>query len=396
MAVALAPTYSDHEHAPTPAIEQAPKPHLPALTGLRFAAALLVVVHHFGLYDRYSAHRSLYDAFLGAGSAGVDLFFVLSGFILTYTYSTAHGSFRGSKRAYYVGRIARIYPVYLLAWGIALPPFLRSGPSHVVTTLATNLTLLQSWLPWAWAATDNPPSWSLSVEALFYALLPFIVPLVGQLTRGGRLQLWLMLLACWIAGVALPVLCDPALLAAHGPVSAGIADQVAWRDPLVRLPQFLLGMCVARLYIARLYAATKLANKRPWRWAALTSLLACGLLVVALAGSAALPDVLLHQGLVAPLAGLLLYALAPQRGPLAAVLSHPRLLVLGESSYALYILHEPLWAWLVGSTGGLVAENGPRAIAFFGLYLLLAVGSSVAVYRLLERPARRWLRVHIV
>jgi peptidoglycan/LPS O-acetylase OafA/YrhL len=352
------------------------------LTGLRFGAALLVVVHHFGIYDRYSAHRSLLDAFLGAGSSGVDFFFVLSGFILTYTYLTPAGSFRGTRRAYYVARLARIYPVYLGAWVVALFPFLASRPSHFLVTLVANVALLQSWLPWPWAATDNPPSWTLSVEMLFYGLLPFLVPVVGRLARSSAL--WIALVVCWAAGLALPILCDPALLTAHGPVAASIADQVAWRDPLVRLPQFLVGVCVARLYVT---------SSRPWRWAAPASLLALGALVAALAASASLPGVALHQGLVTPLAGVLIYALATQRGPLARACAHPHILLLGEASYALYILHEPLWSWLVGSTGGLVADHGMRADLFVLLYLLLAVGASIVAYQTVERPARRWLRL---
>ena len=136
----------------------------------------------------------------------------------------------------------------------------------------------------------------------------------------------------------------------HGPVVGGLAGQIAWRDPLVRLPQFLTGLCIARLYIT---------GPGSWRWASPVSIGALLTLVIALAASAQVPDVVLHQGVVTPLVGLLIYALAMKAGPLAALLAHPRMLMLGEASYALYILHEPLWSWLVGSTTGLVADHGP-------------------------------------
>jgi peptidoglycan/LPS O-acetylase OafA/YrhL len=76
----------------------------------------LVVLHHFAIYDRYGARRTPLDAILGGGSVGVNFFFVLSGFILAYTYLDGYGKLQCNERAFWLARVVRIYHVYLLAW----------------------------------------------------------------------------------------------------------------------------------------------------------------------------------------------------------------------------------------------------------------------------------------
>jgi len=379
MALAVAPVKEKATPARGRAVERAPQ--LPALTGLRFVAALFVVVHHVGIYDRYSAQRGLFDRFWGGGSAGVDIFFVLSGFILTYSYVAPDGAFRGTGRAYYVARLARIYPVYLLACALAFVPFLRTQPTsaHLLVTGASTLLLLQSWLPWAWVTTLDAPTWSLSVELLFYALLPFVTPWLARIRRPGALRCGLGV--CWLLGMLLPVLCTPTALTAAGPVPLGVGGEIAWRDPPVRLPQFMFGLFLARVYVGR---------RQPPVATTHCLLVACSFMVLVLSMSGLIPDIVLHQGVVTPLAGLLIYALAWGNGSLARILSHPWALALGEASYALYLLHEPLWAWATGD--GLIATANGRAYLFDGLFIAVAVGVSVLVSRGIERPARLWLR----
>ncbi|MDX6231026.1 MAG: hypothetical protein QOI76_4416, partial [Frankiales bacterium] len=111
------------------------QPRLPALTGLRFVAALAVVLSHFSEQRLVDVPRRLVT-FLDGGRTAVSLFFVLSGFVLAYNY--AHLSTTDQRRRFYVARFARIYPVVLLALLVAVPSILyaRSRPDVLLSWFA--------------------------------------------------------------------------------------------------------------------------------------------------------------------------------------------------------------------------------------------------------------------
>src|SRR4051812_19791262 len=156
MAVAVR-TVTVGAHPLVQAREQARErvPQLPALTGLRFVAALGVVFYHFGAPVLPSGPLQALGA---GGAAGVTCFFVLSGFVLAYTYLPAGSNgLRGTARAFYLARLARIYPAYLLALLCGLGPALWSPPLSHMRLLAPltglvgldTVTLTQAWLPFA-------------------------------------------------------------------------------------------------------------------------------------------------------------------------------------------------------------------------------------------------------
>src|SRR5205085_8617611 len=147
--------------------------HLRPLTGLRFVAALLVVIHHYfgiatGDYGQRADPRV--PNLIAAAFVGVNVFFILSGFILAYNYLGADGQLRVMRRDFWAAHFARIYPVYLLAFLVASLPSAHYLLSHHASPLSTTmtglaaLTLTQAWVP---ASSDawNGPGWSLSAEA---------------------------------------------------------------------------------------------------------------------------------------------------------------------------------------------------------------------------------------
>src|SRR5579884_1958186 len=230
-----------------------PRQSLDALTGARFLAALWVVVYHYALELRFSnltdetnylyGHRTPLELVILQGHLAVDFFFLLSGFILAYTYITPGGGPRGGQRAFWVARVARIYPVYLLGLALALGPYLASGvgPALLLSSGATHLLMLHAWFPatLGW----NQPSWSLSVEAFFYALFPLLLPLFARLRGRG--------LALLAAGSWLAFALVTAILFMIGN-QVGVAAFERWRDvvrynPLVSLPVFTTGMALGLL-----------------------------------------------------------------------------------------------------------------------------------------------------
>ena len=167
-------------------------------------------------------------------------------------------------------------------------------------------------------------------------------------------------------------------------------------NPLARLPEFLLGVALGRLFVARMsttpagYTASITNSARLSVVALVGSVCALSYVPTMLGPGSALPYLLLHNGLVDPLFALLIYSLAVGEGPLAAVLSLPAMVVLGEASYALYILHIPLWDWMSYALSRL--HMAPGFVAVSLLHLGVAIGLSILTLRLVEQPARRALR----
>jgi peptidoglycan/LPS O-acetylase OafA/YrhL len=212
--------------------------HLKALTGLRFYAALLVVVHH--VTHNLAPIPVVRDIFL-VGGVGVSFFFVLSGFVLMWTRSPDV-----SNWAFYRNRFARVFPLHGLTWAIAGAfIFLTAGKMDPAVAVAT-LILLQSWIPAeSFYFGMNGPSWSLSCEAFFYAAFPWLARRIGQMNVRQVVRLMIGLLV--VAGVISVV---GHLLLRDGP-SVGLL----YVNPLYRVWEFLSGMLLA------------LMVKRGWRTA---------------------------------------------------------------------------------------------------------------------------------
>jgi peptidoglycan/LPS O-acetylase OafA/YrhL len=196
----------------TPVIESdRPDGHVPALDGVRGVAILLVLVLHFSRYGHGLVPSGLfidrlYYRVAGAGWIGVDLFFVLSGFLITSILYDAKGGAH-YFRNFYARRVLRIFPLYYGALILFLVVLPRLWPDHAG---------LQSMVrdgPWYWTYLSNlkiardgwPPFgaighfWSLAVEEQFYLIWPLLVLALN------RRQLQITCLLCLIAALAVRV-----------------------------------------------------------------------------------------------------------------------------------------------------------------------------------------------
>jgi peptidoglycan/LPS O-acetylase OafA/YrhL len=144
-----------------------------SLTSLRFVFAFMVFMSHNVIPSDFFLLKHLFSE----GYAGVSFFFILSGFILAYSYQERLLSGKMSALLFYKTRIARIYPLHLLTFIVAamlLQPFkLEFG---YLVKFVSNLTLVQSFFPFRGIYFSfNAPSWSISDEMFFYFLFPFII-----------------------------------------------------------------------------------------------------------------------------------------------------------------------------------------------------------------------------
>jgi peptidoglycan/LPS O-acetylase OafA/YrhL len=337
---------------------------LPSLTGMRWAAALLVFGTHvriFGYFGGDLAH-SVQTA-LSPGSAGVSFFFILSGFVLTWTARPCDRATSFWRR-----RVARIYPLHLataavilvMAWTIL--PSAKPGPLAFVT----NIFLVQSW------SKDhsiyqgmNTVSWSLACEAFFYAMFPL---LYWGIRRMNVRVLAVLAGICVLTVIALPILV--------GEQSFGAPLDFL---PLARLPEFVLGMAMGAIMRQRpvrgpgalpafavLTAGYFMADNVPheYRYAACTVI---GFAMVIWAGAAA--D--LHER--------------------RSLWRHPVMVRLGEVSYAFYMVHLLVMRgseWLIGSHPRMELVPG---ITLSLTMLAIAVGVAWLFHMVVERPGQRLL-----
>lgn len=233
------------------------------------------------------------------------------------------------------------------------------------------LTVTQSWLNvlgLSWSMW-NPPGWSLSAEAFFYLVFPLAcVPMSRLNTR----QLLLVALACWSLSVA--GLFTNAVVGAKNDFSEFV--------PLVRLPEFLLGMALGLVWKGR---TTPAFDHAAPRLAAVSALVLIGAMCLPLSAT------LFFSGVFAPVAGLLICSLACGRGMLARCLASRPLVFLGGASYSFYILHWPLWVW--GQhffAQSRLATQQPNL--YFIAYFLLATVAACICFTWVEEPLNHLLR----
>lgn len=364
----------------TPGVKRLP--NIKALTSIRFFAALHVALKHLGGASMWGPFQGAIDA----GYVGVSFFFVLSGFILTYSRSHEYEQGRGLASKFWIARFARIYPVYLVSMIVAA--YVNRSqfhqPIHILAFIA-DLFMVQSWSI-RLAPFFNVPAWSLSCEAFFYLLFPFIFLRLrpSSLKKG-----LLMLAGIWLLALAFPLLCLKLYPQASWHENFGLivegSRQVyrVRRLPILALPEFLAGISLGWLYL-RFRPSSRLSSL----------LVSVGVVILTATLMLAdhIPFVLLHNGLLIPIFGLLFLGLGESNW-LSRFLSIPILVVLGEASYALYLIHFFLNGW-VQTVFGL-----PYTIGSVCWNLALAIILSVILHFVVERPGRRlilqwWSRRH--
>ncbi|CAE6781162.1 acyltransferase family protein [Paraburkholderia nemoris] len=355
----------------------------PALTSIRFLAALAVVVSHYSENQLLPLPTSVFN-FLDGGRSAVSLFFVLSGFILTFTYRDK--LVRGGVRTFYEARIARIYPVILLGLLMCVPVVIylvHAGDASLmlkwyalksaiypalVISLICQLLLLNAWFPFS--AINQPwngPSDSVSCEAFFYLLFPF---LVRRMTGLKPARLAFFCIALWLTtGTWI------ALLDAYMPISRSGA--MIYAMPVTRLAEFVMGISSA-LFYQRLRAG---AGSQHVRGKALVTLA-----LTALVGLSAWRPVSPSFFLDAPFFAALVLGLALLERPVVGILSWRPLVRLGEASYSLYLMHMPiaLWSLMIGFG----RSNGWIVIVFCVLVSLLC-------FKFYEEPLRRRIKARL-
>jgi peptidoglycan/LPS O-acetylase OafA/YrhL len=331
---------------------------------LRFVAALLVFANHVGDVA-FPGRDDGAATWFAVGRVGVSFFFILSGFVLTWSGAADVG--RGT---YVWRRLARIAPNHLLTWFVAVSAAVVVGASLSTRGAVLSLPLLQAWVPSsAVHFSVNPVAWSLSCELFFYATFPFMLPSLRRLGPAGRR---LAVGAAVTATVAVPVIASRTL-------SAETASWAVYILPLTRSFEFVLGVLLA-------------LELRAGRMPRVRVTPAVVLVVVAVAAATALPPLYRPAAVtVVPFAMLIVAAAQRDLVGRGGWMAAPGLVRLGEWSFAFYLVHRVGIA-AVDRTIGFAGRPLPVAVALAWVALGVAIALAALLYALVERPAERWLR----
>lgn len=343
------------------------------LTGLRFLAAAIVVIFHFG--KDVELVSSVGKGFLTAGPQMVGFFFVLSGFIMAYVY-LARPDFRIGE--YFVARFSRIVPVYMLAL-LSLLCFRSFGGWQLVV----DVTLLKAWFP-QFAAWGNYPGWSISVELFFYTIFPFVLILIKDLKFSAFGFVGAALLFWVFSQLVLGNLYSSDLYKAGGKFGHGLI----FYFPLSHLSSFILGLATAYVLLAyRSSLGTTLAVRLCFLGAWGAAYLIYEILNTRVSTFLGI-KILNAAGGLAPLYALFIFSVVVASRGFGWLLANKTSVLLGEASYALYILQLPVFLAFNKFFVGSHLLSGDTA---FYLYFLFLVMISILVFMFVERPARDWL-----
>jgi len=369
----------------------APVAQLDALTGSRFVAAGAILILHG------QALGYLLPPWLDLAQA-VSYFFVLSGFILGYRYPELAD--RRAIGRFYWARFARVWPVhaFCVVVGVATVPavFWESTDAIVWAILPLQVLLVNAWIPFerfVWGF--NAPAWSISVEWFFYAFFPLLV------LHWPRTWHWKLAGSILLLSVLVAIVYATAMPAAISPEENRVsALALLYGNPLARLFEFTLGMSVALAWHRgherlRLSMGVATILELGLLGAIVVDLYWTGNRATAWAAAIGRPGFDWRVLTATPLGtwACLLYAplilvLATGKGALAKLLATRIAVVLGESSYSLYMLHVFML---------LFAARNPQWFATWSIgYRVLVgftaiVGAAWVLWRFFERPARQWL-----
>ena len=337
------------------------------LTSLRIFFALMVFgAHCYVLDTSFDAH------FFKEGFVGVSFFFILSGFIIAYNYQKKLSEKTISKRTFWIARIARIYPLHLLTLLIAacIGGYVQySDTADWIKHFAASAFLLQPFFPSAdYFFSFNSPSWSLGCEQLFYFCFPLVIPFLTN-----KRNLYATLFIC------LPVM----LIAMHLTPEEQI--KAYWYvNPLTRLPDFLVGVLLYRLY-------QSIHDKKISHSAGtLLEAGAVALFFIFYFCAADIPKVYRYSCYYWLPVSLVILVFSIQRGYLSRLLSGRILVIGGEISYSFYLIH----LFIILTYTQMAAHYQwqiPWTISVPVIFSI-TIALSLLSYYYFEKPANKWVK----
>lgn len=363
------------------------KNQIPELDGLRGLAIILVVLRH-SVVPYWGGEQPLlpvpgWDAatFMVNGWIGVDLFFVLSGFLISFHIMRMGERISGPWpwRPYFAKRVLRIVPAYyatLFLVVLGAFPLYQVGWEYDAVTVGYHLLFFQDYLP----ASIIVAFWSLAVEEKFYIIAPFIVLGIARMRKlTWRVTSMLIIL---LIGVGLRIW----TAIRHPEIDEYQQFFYVFRSPFhVTLDPILLGVLLAFLYQARekhvLLQSRVLANSVFWA--------GTGVFLVISTSSGMMDAITWWDKTLQPLViGLSFFGMTYGLlfgGGARKLFRTATLFFFARVSYSLYLVHLALVPFAM-AVAGTLTDGGPPLIVFFPVFLAISVTASLMLHYAVEKP----------
>jgi peptidoglycan/LPS O-acetylase OafA/YrhL len=365
------------------------KTELLPLTSLRFISAFWVFIFHVNSRWSLDLPQPI-DNIISQGPLGMSIFFVLSGFVLGYTYFDKEPS--RDYKSFLIKRFARIYPVYILISFLTLPflviPYVATDVlgtiAHVLTYLLVvilNIFLLQAWFPSLFNYWIDGGTWSLSVECFFYVLFPYILLVFKPLSLD---RLKKLLIIFYILSLI------PGLVFIS-PLVPKVLFATVYALPIYRLPEFIIGVITAIIFITT--RERPVAKSVPDRDKLI--LVTIGLLTYLSIHAKSFPQIyVIHNFVAIPaIAAIVYYCASISKGYLYRILAARTFVVLGKISYSFYLVQSiPLL--FIETNYRMLVQYMPfvadRYLLAFAIFSITLLGSAVTYYAI-ENPLRKFI-----
>ena len=336
---------------------------LDTLTSFRFFAAVLVFIFHVGILTKYQT-----------GYLGVSFFFILSGFILAYSYSHKITSLSHLElKKFYIARLAKIYPIHILTFLLAIPYYflipLKHDPILYVFQAFTNILLVQSFIPFG-NISFNGVSWSLSDELFFYALFPFFTVISIKCLKSIKWKL-IFSFSLWLAIVVL-----------ISNVFFENNDFNTWFTyyfPVIRIGEFIVGLMSGLVFLEIKNNFSKFSST----FYSFVEIIAIILLLIIVIISPNFIQNLRYGLIYTPFLAFLIFVFSFQKGFISKLISRRIFIYLGEISFSFYMIHNLVLSYIYF----LWKPNIEAHLLITGCFIITLILSSI-LYHFFEEPMR--------
>lgn len=331
-----------------------PTPHIKPLTSIRFFAAFFVMLRHLGFQPDH--------LFFDAAVLGVALFFILSGFVLSFSYQDRLLNKEIPASRFYSARIARVYPTHIITFLIFILIFYDDLGLYKLRHYVYNVLLIQSFRSnQLYFLSFNAVSWSLSVEMFFYLLFPFLIKFKNK-------TLFLLAIVFISVKIIYPLVSDK---------NIAYVGYIMYVQPILRLPDFICGILLFRLRKNLLQCFN----------ASMLQIFSILILCIFVYFSKYVTELYRFDIYFIIPAVLIIYSFSFNNGILGNLLSNKFLVLLGESSFSLYMIH----SIIIKIFHKINSSNSLSDVFNWGVSILIIVISillSVLMYKYIETPLK--------